>query len=116
MLRARIAEIAGLKRRYDQLPLDHWSEVIADAIRERLEHSALTLHITGVSYRGVKARKLANKNKGWLRIVAYGSAADPSQVGPNSGNRLVPKRQILQQLSAYSLERVTLSMKRSLGK
>ena len=91
VLRARIAEIAGLKRRYDQLPLDHWSEVIAapviaDAIRDRLEHSALTLHITG------------------------------ERVGPNSGNRLVPKRQILQQLSAYSLERVTLSMKRSLGK
>jgi DNA replication protein DnaC len=52
-----------------QLPLDHWSEVIADpviadAIRDRLEHSALTLHITGESYRGVKARKLANKIKG----------------------------------------------------
>jgi DNA replication protein DnaC len=51
-----------------QLPLDHWSEVIADpviadAIRDRLEHSALTLHITGESYRGVKARKLANKKK-----------------------------------------------------
>jgi DNA replication protein DnaC len=51
-----------------QLPLDHWSEVIADpviadAIRDRLEHSALTLHITGESYRGVKARKLAGKKK-----------------------------------------------------
>ena len=51
-----------------QLPLDHWSEVIADpviadAIRDRLEHSALTLHITGESYRGVKARKLANKKR-----------------------------------------------------
>jgi hypothetical protein len=51
-----------------QLPLDHWNEVIADsviadAIRDRLEHSALTLHITGESYRGVKARKLANKKK-----------------------------------------------------
>jgi DNA replication protein DnaC len=51
-----------------QLPLDHWAEVIADpviadAIRDRLEHSALTLHITGESYRGVKARKLAGKKK-----------------------------------------------------
>lgn len=51
-----------------QLPLDHWSEVIADpviadAIRDRLEHVALTLNITGESYRGVKARKLASKNK-----------------------------------------------------
>lgn len=51
-----------------QLPLDHWSEVIADpviadAIRDRLEHSALTLHITGESYRGVKARKLATRKK-----------------------------------------------------
>jgi DNA replication protein DnaC len=51
-----------------QLPLDHWCEVIADpviadAIRDRLEHSALTLHITGESYRGVKARKLASKKK-----------------------------------------------------
>jgi DNA replication protein DnaC len=50
------------------LPLDHWAEVIADAviadaIRDRLEHSALTIHITGESYRGVKARKLASKKK-----------------------------------------------------
>lgn len=51
-----------------QLPLDHWSEVIADpviadAIRDRLQHSALTVTITGESYRGVKARKLAARNK-----------------------------------------------------
>jgi DNA replication protein DnaC len=51
-----------------QLPLDHWSEVIADpviadAIRDRLEHSALTLHIKGESYRGVKARKLASRKQ-----------------------------------------------------
>jgi len=51
-----------------QLPLDHWSEVIADpviadAIRDRLQHAALTIHITGESYRGVKARKLASKKK-----------------------------------------------------
>jgi DNA replication protein DnaC len=51
-----------------QLPLDHWSEVIADpviadAIRDRLEHSALVINITGESYRGVKARKLAGKKK-----------------------------------------------------
>ena len=51
-----------------QLPLAHWSEVIgdpviADAIRDRLEHAALTIQITGESYRGVKARKLASKKK-----------------------------------------------------
>ena len=51
-----------------QLPLDHWSEVIGDpvitdAIRDRLEHSALQIHITGESYRGVKARKLASRKK-----------------------------------------------------
>lgn len=51
-----------------QLPLTHWSEVIADpviadAIRDRLEHAALTLTVTGPSYRGVKARKLASKKK-----------------------------------------------------
>lgn len=51
-----------------QLPLDHWPEVIADpviadAIRDRLQHSALTITITGESYRGVKARKLASKKK-----------------------------------------------------
>jgi len=51
-----------------QLPLDHWAEVIADpviadAIRDRLEHSALTLNITGESYRSVKARKLASTKK-----------------------------------------------------
>ena len=51
-----------------QLPLAHWSEVIgdpviSDAIRDRLEHAALTITITGESYRGVKARKLAAKKK-----------------------------------------------------
>jgi len=51
-----------------QLPLDHWGEVIGDpvitdAIRDRLEHSALKITITGESYRGVKARKLAVKKK-----------------------------------------------------
>jgi DNA replication protein DnaC len=48
------------------MPLDHWAEVIADpviadAIRDRLAHAALTINITGESYRGVKARKLASK-------------------------------------------------------
>ena len=51
-----------------QLPLDHWAEVIADpviadAIRDRLQHAALTITITGESYRGVKARKLAEVRK-----------------------------------------------------
>ena len=51
-----------------QLPLDHWSEVIpdpviSDAIRDRLHHAALKIEITGESYRGVKARKLASKKK-----------------------------------------------------
>ena len=51
-----------------QLPLDHWPEdiadpVIADAIRDRLEHAALLIQITGESYRGVKARKLASRKK-----------------------------------------------------
>ena len=51
-----------------QLPVDHWNEVIPDtvifdAIRDRLEHSALTINITGETYRGVKAKKLASKKK-----------------------------------------------------
>jgi DNA replication protein DnaC len=51
-----------------QLPLKHWSEVIADpviadAIHDRLAHAALVLNITGESYRGVKARKLASKKQ-----------------------------------------------------
>ena len=51
-----------------QLPLDHWADVIADpviadAIRDRLQHAALTITITGESYRGVKARKLAGSRK-----------------------------------------------------
>jgi len=51
-----------------QLPLDHWTDVIgdpviADAIRDRLKHSALQIQITGESYRGVKARKLATQHK-----------------------------------------------------
>ena len=51
-----------------QLPLDHRAEVIADpfiadAICDRLQHSALTITITGTSYRGVKAKMLAATRK-----------------------------------------------------
>jgi DNA replication protein DnaC len=51
-----------------QLPLDDWADVIADpviadAIRHRLQHAALTITITGESYRGVKARKLGANRK-----------------------------------------------------
>jgi len=47
-----------------QLPLTHWAEVIADpviadAIKDRLKHAALTIDIIGESYREVLARKLA---------------------------------------------------------
>ena len=46
-----------------QLPIDHWEEVIddsviADAVKDRLRHSAITLNITGETYRAVKAKKL----------------------------------------------------------
>lgn len=46
-----------------QLPLDHWEEVIedpviADAVKDRLKHAAITLKITGPTYREVKAKKL----------------------------------------------------------
>lgn len=46
-----------------QLPPEHWPEVlpdpvIADAILDRVIHSALQLRITGESYRKVKAKKL----------------------------------------------------------
>lgn len=52
-----------------QLPLDHWHEVlpdpvIADAILDRLIHSALQFKITGESYRKVKAKKLAGEKDG----------------------------------------------------
>jgi DNA replication protein DnaC len=51
-----------------QLPLDHWSEVIADpvlaeAIRDRIEGPALQIHITGPSYRKTAAAKRAEKLK-----------------------------------------------------
>jgi hypothetical protein len=37
-----------------------WIEIaVLVAIRDRLQHTALILTITGESYRGVKARKLA---------------------------------------------------------
>lgn len=55
-----------------QLPLDHWSEVIgdpviADAIRDRLEHAAFVIQITGESYgvskhANLPARKRTRKN------------------------------------------------------
>jgi DNA replication protein DnaC len=49
-----------------QLPLDHWPEVlgdpvIADAIRDRLDHISLKLEIKGESYRGVLARRLGKR-------------------------------------------------------
>jgi hypothetical protein len=43
--------------------------VIAGAIRDRLEHSALTLHITGESYRG-KSTKTCQQEKGYVKLVA----------------------------------------------
>lgn len=51
-----------------QLPLDHWQEVIADpviadAILDRLKHSALTFEVTGESYRKVKAKILESNKK-----------------------------------------------------
>lgn len=47
-----------------QLPLAHWSEVIpdpviADAIRDRLEHASVKFEIRGESYRAVLARRRA---------------------------------------------------------
>lgn len=49
-----------------QLPLDHWEEVIedaviADAVKDRVRHAALTFHLTGETYRAVKAKKLDEK-------------------------------------------------------
>jgi DNA replication protein DnaC len=46
-----------------QLPLDHWQEVIedpviADAVKDRLKHAAITFNLTGETYRAVKAKKL----------------------------------------------------------
>ncbi len=46
-----------------QLPLNHWEEVIedpviADAVKDRLKHAAITLKVTGETYRAVKAKKL----------------------------------------------------------
>ena len=51
-----------------QLPLEHWSEVIpdpviADAVKDRIKHAALTFKITGESYRGVKAKQLESGKK-----------------------------------------------------
>lgn len=46
-----------------QLPLDHWEEVIedpviADAVKDRVRHAAITFNLTGETYRAVKAKKL----------------------------------------------------------
>jgi len=46
-----------------QLPLSHWEEVIedaviADAVKDRVKHTAITLHLTGETYRLVKGKKL----------------------------------------------------------
>jgi len=62
ILDARIGERAIVIT--SQLPLAHWSEVIADpvisdAIRDRLEHASLKFDIVGESYRAVLARRRA---------------------------------------------------------
>jgi hypothetical protein len=66
--------------------------VIADAIRERLEHAAIVIHITG--YRGVKARKLVSgkrrrkrppSRRSTTNAVTYG---DRSSLSPSPGERL----------------------------
>lgn len=46
-----------------QLPLTHWEEVIedpviVDAVKDRLKHAAITLKLTGETYRMLKAKKL----------------------------------------------------------
>jgi DNA replication protein DnaC len=46
-----------------QLPIEHWEEVIedpviADAVKDRLRHSAIILKIKGDTYRKVKAKNL----------------------------------------------------------
>lgn len=51
-----------------QLPIDHWGEVIedvviADAVKDRVRHSAITLMLTGETYRYVKAKKLDGAGK-----------------------------------------------------
>ena len=51
-----------------QLPTDHWSEVLpdpvlAEAIIDRIEGLALTIKITGESYRRVKAKKLDSQTE-----------------------------------------------------
>jgi hypothetical protein len=58
-----------------QLPLAHWADVIADpvisdAIRDRLEHAALTIDIPGESYRGVKPRNCQRETPR-VRIVHF---------------------------------------------
>ncbi len=49
-----------------QLPLNHWEEVIgdaviADAIKDRLKHLALTFTLTGQTYRAIKAKQFEEK-------------------------------------------------------
>ena len=56
----------------------------------------ITISITAESYRSVKARKLASRKKGRVRIVAFGSAGNPIEVVPNLGNQAVPNWEILQ--------------------
>jgi len=65
------------------------SSMIADAVRDQLQHTAISFVVTADSYRGVKARKLSAR----IRIdenIFCGSAHVPLSVCRNSGNRLAP--------------------------
>lgn len=78
---------------------EHWPEiiadpVIADAIRNQLQHTTLILTITGEGYGGVKGGRLAARSNDRQDVVVHGSGDFPPQVGNNSENRLVPLTEV----------------------
>jgi hypothetical protein len=75
-----------------QLPVDHWNEV---TIRDRLEHSTLTVNITGDTYRG-QSEKTYFKEKRRVELPNRGSAGNPCKVGPFTRNRAGRLREIVQ--------------------
>ena len=68
-----------------QLPVDHWNEVIPDtvifdAIRDRLEHSALTINTLPATPARCQSPKTCLKEKGRVELSYRGSADDPCKV------------------------------------
>jgi hypothetical protein len=73
--------------------------VIADAIRDRLQHSALTHRPRELPRH--QSQETCLMHKGRVKVSLRGSAGSPCNVGPIRGNRVGPLHEILQHYALH---------------